>query len=417
MRYSTIGITGVDLLFLKEDQRNQFISKINKLNSGEVFCLATDLKIAASVIYQMLSDTVLVYDETSPLFEELKSDIAYFKSRYVKSSAPVSDGSIFDDLLGDSTTSEFSLDSAEDSEDDLFASLDSAIDSSEIETLDYLKETEGERLSAEVDELVSAINESSPPEAINMYQSIADTFDRLPVRFRDKSLEDSLSEEETYQRRYILYLANNRILIQNLYAAIYRSKNRIADVVGLPINFNYDRPRSLRSIIYRLNNERKSRIPQLLVSLNMMLAPKKNFTNEFLNDPEIVASLNNELSRVFGEQTSKVKAIMGNHAIMNSLTFYYGFVFNIQRSIVANVYGTRHNFDVYHRNVARSLLDVYGFTGILPNQSDIFIRNYPNLTKLEDALAEREFREAEILNIKILRNSLLSDREFRSIRR
>ncbi len=414
MAYSTIGITGIDLLFLNNSLRGEFISRISGMLDSDVENIIYDLEFNANTINKMFQEGTLIRDPDTPEYSQLLNDVETFKKYYTTFQEKKSEEMTFEDLFTDETNE---FESSDDS-DDLLGSLVKDIETSDVEKIDYLKESNSEILYKEIESLPEHIKQGIDLYAAqNMFDSLISDYSKLPVKFRDADIYKADSSVDTFTRNIVCLIAQRAYLIEDILSDIFRYKNRLSNPIGIPLTYRYDRPFSLQGAFDTYNKCMRSsnKITQqkAIVTVDQML----HSTSKILDfDNSLVSYLENDMYSYFGENSSRVKAVFSNKSLKLSVQYFYKFFYYSRKFKIENIFGNEYNLLHYDSEVSAKLVESYNLYGFLPKQLDVFLRNISNLPKITSSVNDRELKMDEILNIRIIRNALLGMREFKSRR-
>lgn len=402
LSYETIGVNSIDLILLDDSLRDEFMDRLSKLRESIVIALTTELQINKLAIESMLEDGVLMVDENSEEYKELKSKLDIYKDKY-----SVTDGSFdfnFDDdnLEPLEQTNDFGL---EDNE-DLFAAF----------TKDNILEgyaPKDKTLKQELAELAKEIDEEAPDVQRNFLLHMQKDCERLPVVF--KETPEDLTKVQKFARDTICLVAKNIYKAPIILNEIYQYHNRIMTTDGIVSNFRFTGINSLVPELKNLNSiitssNYKEGAVRRARQINNKIKAKEIVQQTVTVSEEMKSAVRRDV--ITATSKNYYEQLVKNDKMYNMLLYYYRFYYYTKKVRVEAIYdGDENTYLELECDVAKEILNEYGLIGFLPQQ-------YKELIKSISILGEPmtntvvSIGEPEKCIFKILRNAYLSEKRF-----
>lgn len=404
MNYNTIGITGLDLLFLDDVNRTKFYEKISKMLSKDVESIKKELRYTSDTLTSMFNSGILVIDEDTEEYRQIQEDVNYLKKELGLSITKEPEKEEEQEFIFGDATSEFV-----DAEEDIFADL--------FESLEENGLIEGTEITSDVLEseifgvLVEAVGKKQVFELYNLLQSIQEEFIYLPIKYRVQ--EDDLSEDDLLCRKFVCKIAAKLMEIDDILSTIRRYQNNISNSIGVPVNYRYDRPMYLKTLIRKVNSDMSSRrlASKSTRMFNILLNEKIDEVPEV--PLEIKQHLENDITSVLG---SKGLEYVNDRTIRQNLEYYYEILIAARQSIAEQIFSSAFEYEEKIDRIGIKLAEEYNIFTILPYQTSILIRGSQMLPDVDRSVSKRTLSSLETKNITILRNALLSNINYRSKR-
>lgn len=376
MEYSSIGVSGLDLVFMTDAEREVFYSKIPLITSRELQTIATTLRLNLKAIESLN----LKKDTTTTEFRDAYTGMQQFKQRFFanynqESSCISDDVPIFD--MSD-LTSEFSseVNVTKDEDDDLFGDIVKEIEESmsPLEELEMFIRAKGRSkdLRRGIDERVME----------NNFSVIEQQYNRIPLDVNPLREDPQLNDPHVLSA--IRALSRRVHLCNTILKQMRQDGSRV--LVDVTIRGRVASSMQ-RTGTYRRFSERRKTRDEVEFALSQVAAQLSDISTEDMHDVseslsefdlvvEEVLFHNENMSRLTGDALKKRQKSMNQ---LHQIASLYEVIKGAQMRIFKEIFDNHVPDKMDVINCSRKLATVLGITGLSPSQEITLIKSAPAL--------------------------------------